>query len=714
MSPEQARGRESDRRSDIWAFGATLFEMLSGERAFKGRDVLETLAAVLGGEIDWSRLPAATPEPLRRLLKRCLDRDASRRLRDIGEARIVLDDLIGATPQTLAPEPVRAVEQTRWMRVAVPAAAALVAAGAIAIALWPRTTPASPSVIRFVLSAPADRQLLVDPQSRDLSITPDGTSIVYKGGARIDRTQLFVHRLDRLEPEPLTTGGLPKGPFVSPDGQWVGFFEPGPPGAAFKKVPITGGPPVLVSRLDGPSRGATWIDDQTIVAASGAVATGLLKLSPSGGDPVVLTRPDRERGESDHLWPQALPGGRQVLFTITSLTGGRDGAAIGVLDLASGSRRPVLQHASQAHYVSSGHLVYVSGGALWAVGFDPVRAEPHGTARVVVPEIVTLPTGAAEFDIAGDGTLAYLAGGGSSTTPRMLVWVDRTGREVEPLEAPPRAYTNVRLSPDGTRVATEIEGDGHDIWVWDLLRKSLARITVDPGVDESPVWMPDGRRLVFKTETGGVLGSLAMQAADGSGALERITDGARIERASYALPDGTGILFSDGTGPSLLKLNGERRASRLLELPQGGGDAVLSPDGRRMAYVALDSGTPQVFVCPFPDVTASRTLVTPAGGSQPRWRSDGRELFFTGLDGALMSVDIASTPEIRIGLPIQLVAGTYYGGITVLSRSGTYDVRPGGQHFLMIKEAGQTDRARGAQIVVVRNWLEELKRLVAR
>lgn len=706
MSPEQARGWEGDRRNDIWAFGAVLFEMLSGERAFAGRDVHETLAAVTGGEIGWSRLPSQTPQQLRQLLARCLDRDAARRLRDIGEARIALDDLIAGTatpPTPAAPGPTRSA-------LLLVAATAALASGVIAVALWPRpSSPAAP-VTRFALTPPAERQLLVDPQSSDLAITPDGSRVVYKGGARVDRTQLFVYRLDQLEFEPLTPPALPKGPFISPDGRWVGYFEPGTgSGAAFKKVPLTGGPPVFVSRLDGPSRGAIWIDDRTIIAGSGETSTGLLRLSPSGGEPVVLSRPNRERGEADHVWPQQLPGGRHVLFTITALTGGLDAAQVGVFDLASGSWRPVLPHASQAHYVSSGHVVYVAGGALWAIAFDPIRLQTLGTARVVVPQVVTLPTGAAEFDVADDGTLVYLVGIAASAAPRNLVWVDREGRE-QPIDAPPRAYANVRLSPDGTRVATEIEGDGHDIWVWDFARKSLTRVTSDPGIDQSPVWMPDARRLVFRTEAGGVRGALVMQAADGSGTVERLTDGARAERASFALADGSGIIFSDGAGPKLLRLDGARRVTRLLDLSQGGGDGALSPDERWMAYVALDAGTPYVFVSPYPDANASRILVTPAGGSQPLWSRDGRTLFYTALDGRLMSVATNLEGPIKIASPIAILTTAYYGALTVLSRSGTYDVAPDGRRFLMIKEP--TTVARLAQMVVVRNWSEELKRLV--
>ena len=309
-SPEQAKGREADRRSDVWAFGAVLYEMLSGVRAFKGDDISDTLAAVLRADPDWSKLPASTPRPLRQLLARCLDRDVARRLRDIGEARIVLEDLSSGAPRSRSadafPPPV-----PLWRRLVMPAAAAVAAGAAVAVALWPAPS-SSPPVTRFALSVPADNTLLLDPQSRDLAITPDGTRVIYKGGTRRDRTQLFLHELDQLDSKPLTGIGMPKGPFTSPDGRWVGFFEPGAsPGAVLKRVAIGGGPAQEVSRLDGPSRGSTWGEDDTIIAASGAPATGLLRIPPAGGAPVVLTRPNRDRGESDHL-VAAVPAGRQV------------------------------------------------------------------------------------------------------------------------------------------------------------------------------------------------------------------------------------------------------------------------------------------------------------------------------------------------------------------------------------------------------------------
>ena len=712
VSPEQAKGREADRRSDVWAFGALLYEMLSGVRAFKGDDISETLAAVLRADVDWSRLPATTPIPLRRLLSRCLDRNVARRLRDIGEARIVLEDLALGTPHPPNDEIAATSRAPLWRRVIAPAAAAVVAGVAVAAALWPPPSPGDLPVTRFALSMSADSTLLLDPQSRDITITPDGKHVIYKGGTRLDQTQLFVFDLDKLAPKTLTSVGMPKGPFASPDGRWVGFFEPGQPGAAFKKVAIGGGPAMALSQLDGPSRGSTWGDDGSIIAASGAPSTGLLRIPPAGGALTVLTRPNREQGEADHLWPQFLPGGKSVLFTITALAGGIDAAEVAVLDLASGEWKTLLRAARQAHYVPSGHLVYVAGGALWAIPFDVTRLETIGSASVVVPQLVTLPTGVAEFDVARDGTLVYVARGGARATPRTLVWVDRQGRE-EAIAAPPRPYATARLSPDATRVALEIEDQGHDIWVLDLARGLLTQITNDPGMDQSPVWMPDGRRLVFTSQSGGVLGSLFMQAADGTGVPERLSQGEGIQRASAVLADGSGILFSEGTGPNLLTLGKDRRIEPLVPMAQGGGDGVISPDGRWLAYVGFHSRTPQVFVSAFPNPGEGRTQISPAGGSQPKWAPDGRALFYTGLDGVLMSVSTQPGATLSPGTATPVLDRPYYGGFALLSRTGTYDVSPDGRRFLMLKQSGDGGQPNEpATVVVVKNWGEELKRLV--
>jgi serine/threonine-protein kinase len=710
MSPEQARGREADRRSDIWALGAVLYELLCGRRAFEGTEVSDVLAAVLRADIDWSRLPAATPADVRHLVARCLDRDPMRRLRDIGEARIALEDAARLPSTTGRGEPA-SVPRAPWRRLVSPVVAAAITGAGVAVALWPTGRATDLPVTRFALSLPADRSLLLDPQSRDLVLTPDGTRVIYKGGPRADQSQLFTYAFDQLEPQLLTGVGLPKGPIASPDGQWVVFFEPGigGPGPAVKKVAIAGGPSVEISRLDGPSRGASWGDDNTIVAASGSPSTGLLRISPEGGTPVVLTRPNREQGENDHLWPVVLPGSRSVLFTVTSLTGGLDAARVAVLDVASGTWKTVIRNASQAHYVSTGHLVYHAGNALWAIAFDARRLETMGSATAVVPQVVTLPTGAAEFDVARDGTLAYVASGGASASPRRLVWVDRQGRE-ELIDAPPRPYSRVRVSPDGTQIALESDDGDQDIWVWHITRHTLTRVTTDPGLDESPVWMPDGRRLIFTSQRGGVLGSLFWQAADGTGDAERLTDSSFIQRATAVLPGGRAVVFSEGNELKTLTLDPPRTINTLV--PRTPGDGTVSPDGRWLAYTAIDSGVPHVYVTPLASAGAGRTQVTPVGGSQPRWALSGRELYYTGFDGVLMSVPIGAAETFASGPPTRALERAYFNGSSLLSREGSYDVGPNGR-FLMLKQVETPGPAsEPATLVVVKNWSSELKRRV--
>jgi serine/threonine-protein kinase len=336
--------------------------------------------------------------------------------------------------------------------------------------------------------------------------------------------------------------------------------------------------------------------------------------------------------------------------------------------------------------------------------------ETIGTASQVVSQVVILPTGTAEFDIARDGTLVYVAGG-AQASPRTLVWVDRQGRE-QAIAAPARPYVAARLSPDGTRVALEIEDQENDIWVWDLARATLTRVTTDPGLDQSPVWMRDGRRLLFSSQVGGVLGSLFWQAADGTGAVERLTESLNPQRPSAVLPDGAGVLFIETADMMLLTLGKDQRVLPVVRTPQAEQNVEISPDGRWLAYDSNDSGPSQIFVRPFPNATGGKTQVSTNGGSQPLWARNGRELFYIAPDGTLMSVSITSGATWSAGTPTRVVQKPYFSG-TAVSSPRAYDVSPDNQRFLMLKQADSRDQPPApATVVVVQNWLEELKRLV--
>lgn len=540
----------------------------------------------------------------------------------------------------------------------------------------------------------------------DVAITPDGGRVVYLGN---NGTQLFVRSMNQLDPTPLAGLALPTGPFISPDGQWVGFFSGG---SVLMKVSITGGPPVPVTRLTGSARGATWGQDDTIIFATSAVPSGLQRVSANGGDPTQLTVVDRARGEGDHVWPRLLPGGRGVLFTVTPTAGSEPQVA--VYDSRDGTQKILVRAGSDAHYASSGHLLYMADGALRAVAFDLERLEVRGTPVPVIPQVLGNALGSGDFDIAGDGTLVYVAGSGELDR-RTLVWVGRDGRE-QPLGTPTRAYMYPRLSPDGTKLAVSILDQERDVWTWDLGRQILNRLTLNAADDRYPAWTPDGRHVAFTSTREGPF-NLFWQAWDGTGAVERLTTSPGNQAANSFAPDGTLVLRNDAPETNqdlaMMRLDGDRRVTPLLGTPFNERNGEVSPDGKWLAYESDESGRFEIHVRPFPDVEASREQVSRDGGRQPLWSATGRELFFRDPNGAVVGVPVnPGAKGLGSGVPATLVQGRYYvGTLAVFGR--TYDVSADGKRFLMIKQdSPETPVTTATTITVVQNWHEELKRLV--
>jgi len=707
MSPEQARGRPADKRSDIWSFGCVLYEMLAGHPAFMGDSISDTIAAVLDREPGWTTLAASTPQRVRELLRRCLCKGLKQRLHDIADARLEIEDVLAAPAVETAAtfSPVTAQSTLRWRRVAVSAALIIIGASIAGTAVWFATRPVAMSgpVTRFTIAPPA-----AAPLSGDFAITRDGRRLIYvseKG------TALFVRPLDQIDITPLTGVGTPQQLFVSPDSQWIGFAD----GAtALKKVSLTGGPAVTIGHLDAFPRGATWGPDGTIVFATTNGTTGLQRISAGGGDPAVLTRPNRAAGELDHLWPEFLPDGDAVLFTITSTTGGLDAASLAVLDLRTGVRTILLRGGSHAKYLPSGHLIYGAAGALRAIRFDPARRTIIGSAVPVVPVAITA-AGAVRAAVADDGTLVYEPGG--PPIGRTLVWVDRQGQEV-PVAAPPRIYNYPRLSPDGMRIALWSNDEDSDLWVLDLQRGTLTRVTFDPLLDNYPVWMPDSLRLVFSSDRAGTR-NLFAQSADGTGEVMRLTNNLNRQDATSVLPDGSGVVFSELASATnfdvmLLRLTGNGKATPLVQTPSVERNGEVSPDGRWLAYEANDSGRFEIYVRPFPEVSGGRWQVSTGGGTRPLWARSGQELFYMAPAGGIMRLEVSRQSTWTGTTPAEVVAPRYYVGSTnILGR--TYDVSPDAQRFLMIKPADKAaDEATTlpANLVVVRNWQEELKGLL--
>ena len=701
MSPEQARGRPVDKRSDLWAFGCVLYEMLTGKRAFEGDDVSDTLAAVLRGEPDWRALPTETPASIRRLLRRCLEKDRTRRLSDAVDARLEIEEAL-TTPMfetSAAPAP---GSQAGWRRGALIAAAALAVGGVAAGgAVWTAIRPAPARVTRTVIQTSGATALTTNSRaSGALAITPDGSRLVYTAAS-----QLVVRRLDRFDAESLTGLGSPMQPFISPDGEWIGFFE----GLILKKVAIGGGPAVTVFKDQNPNSGpggATWGTDGTIVYA-GSIGAGLKRVAAaSGGEAETLTTPDRERGEVRHSWPSFLPGGRALLFTISYAVRGPE---IAVLNLETGVTT-VLLSGLRARYLPSGHLVFGTENTLRAVAFDLERLTVAGEPVPVVSPIVAVqgPQGSYEYDVAADGTLVYLPTIITSPFLHTPVWVNRQGRETS-LGMQARPYVHPRLSPDGTRVAVN---ERANIWIWDLVRSRLTRGPLDSGT--VLVWTPDSARLIFSSFRGGGGANLYVQAADGTGTATRLSDSPNQHNPTGTTADGAQIVFNELTPTqlgdiSLLTMTPTPQVKPLVATRANERGGVVSPDGRWLAYESDRSGAYEVWVQPFPTVDAGRWQVSSAGGVQPLWARNGRELFYVAPDGALMAVQWRGLPESG-GAPTRLIEGRYsrgVGGTTVRQ----YDVSADGQRFLMMKEeARETDLA--PSINVVQNWFGELRRLV--
>ena len=618
MSPEQARGGRTDKRTDIWAFGCVLYEMLTGRRAFAGNSTSEVVARILERAPDFDRLPSDTPAAIERLLRRCLEKDPQDRLRDIGDARLELRDALA--PQTERVSNPRVLPYWR-PAVAVAAAAALIIGATAWIVTRPETTP-SPRVTRFSLPAS-----IGSPGGRTLALSPDGSRLAYltPGG-------LVLRSADRLNEVPVKGVGNvhPQSPFFSPDGEWIGYND----NQTLYKVPTAGGTASLIAEV-GPGVIGSWSAEGIVFADQ----RGLFRVSPEGGTPESLRMPPLDAGEqASH--PEPLPGGRAVLFTvipsrtILAAVSGTPAERIEVLSLDTGTRKTIVRGGSRGRYLPTGHLVYGADGALYAVPFDIQHLEMRGVPVQIVTDVANL-----EFAVADDGTLTYASGDAVSLST--LVWVDRQGRETV-MEAPPRPYNYPRLSPDGTRVLLDVGRPAdRDIWIWDIRRRALDRFTVDPASNPLAAWSPDGKLIAFGSDRFGPT-SLFLQPADRSREPQRLLESDRVQMPIAFTPDGR-LLFSEevpkrGRDIQALSLDGSRRVKSIVHSPGHDGTAEVSPDGRWLAYDSNESGQFEVYVRPYPDADKARWQVSVDGGRQPLWSRDGRELFYRDFSGAVMSV----------------------------------------------------------------------------
>ena len=691
MSPEQASGKLTDSRSDLWAFGVVLMEMLTGRRVFEGETVSHVLASVLKDVPDLAALPGATPEPVRRLLRRCLEKDRRLRLDSAVAARLEIADAL-ANPASHAP-----IGRGGWSPALVMAVAVamLVIAGGALWAWRPRAPLPAQSPVHVELALPPLERL--DQGGLNLAVSPDGAQVAYVA-TRDGVSQLFVRPLAAAAAAaiPGTNGAF--SPFFSPDGQWLGFFAEG----KMKKVPVRGGAPQILCDA-GLSGGASWgPDDKIIFAPSAQTGTaGLWVVPAAGGQPTVLTTPDPANGEYSHRYPQLIAGGTAVVFT--ALGGfGWDESRIELLRLDTKERRTLVRGGHTGRVVASGHLVYSRARTLLAVPFDESSLQVTSNTPTTIAEGVAENTGAfgATFATSPAGVLAYLPSAGTRALEQQIAWVDRYGA-VTPLPAPTRNYGNAALSPDSQQIAATITGGTDDLWIYDVSKGSMSQLPAAKGSRLDPVWTPDGRRVVYRSNRDGIW-NLYWTAADGTGSEERL-DRSDIGTAPYSWsPDGRVLAYTRSapkTGTDIWTLTpGASGGARVfLQTPSIETQPMFSPDGHWLAYTSDESGAEQVYVQPYPG-PGRRWQISTDGGGVPQWNPNGRELFYRS-GGRTMVVDVAtSSASFTAGRPRILYDGP--GG--TVSRDG--------QRFLVLQSVAPEQPPTHVRLVL--NWYEELRRLV--
>lgn len=710
MSPEQAAGKPVDKRADIWSFGVVLYELLTGDRLFEGETVAHTLADVLRAEFDLSRLPEATPHAIRTLIGRCLERNPRKRLRDIGEARLLLENL---PAEEIAPSRVRSGRRgvPSWA-VAIPALIAIV----LAALLWRQRLGADAALqpmLRFSVDLGPEAQ-----RSSHVTaiLSPDAASMVFYAGAAYPNYQLAMRRLNEAQANllPGTIGA--NDAFFSPDSQWIGFFADD----KLKKISVQGGSALTIcpTNLGGQTpRGAWWGEDGTIVASLDGGR--LFRVPAAGGEPQLLADP-RDHGDRTWRWPQILPDGDTVLFTGTAATAGVedfDSARVEYLSIKTGKTKIVHEGGYFARYLPSGHLIYVHGGTLFAVRFDPVRLESKSTPVPVLGDLASTPgIGAGEFDLARNGIFVYLAGK-PLDVQRPALWTDATGH-VQPLAAPPTGITNPRFSPDGKYLAFV---SGRDIAVYDVARDSTTKLTFN-GTSGHPAWMPDSRHLVYVSGTT----DLFTIRVDGSGQPQPLWSAGKGKvlyptsvsldgrfLACYRMGPQSGfdlwMLPLDSSDPEHLKAG---NPEVFIAEPGHETHPMFSPDGRWIVYTSLQPGqSAEVFVRPAPVAgkpgDGGKWQISTAGGRFPVWSRKGKELFFLGADYHIMAVPYSTSGDMFIaGRPHQWSPTQVWFPGTAWD----FDMHPDGKRAAILEIPVKESTSSTVHVTMLLNFFDELKR----
>jgi serine/threonine protein kinase/Tol biopolymer transport system component len=694
MSPEQASGQATDQRSDIWAFGVLLYELLTGLPLFAGESMPHILADILRTEPDWSRLPENLHSRLRLLLERCLEKRVRDRYHSIADVRVDIEKVL-ADPAGVTHVPITIAQPTQpvWRRMLPTTALVAVAIAATGLTVWISTRPESRPVNRFEHQLPAGETFRFT-QYNVLAFSRDGRLIAYN-----TTDGVYLRSMDELEARLIPgTEAQTAGIEFSPDGQTIVFVTPGD---YLNRLSITGGRPIVYKDVRPAGAYLSYDSAEWILYRDG----GIRRVSPDGGPPELIV-PNTE-GETI-ISHRLLPDGDSVLYSATR-TGSADDAQVFAWSISTGERTLLVSSGTDARYVPSGHLIYAFDDGLYAVAFDLETLAASGVPAQVAQGVMRSsdPSGSANYGISDDGTLVYMSGA-SATETRQLVWVDRDGNE-ELVAAPPRQFESPRLSPNGDKIAITVLDQGADIYIWDFARATFTPVTFDPGRDRWPLWYPDGNRLVYSPNTAD-----GWQTVDSSGSPEPFEGIANDEGFPTSfLPNGSGVfVFSErGNGNddiAFVPLDDAGEVVVLLNSKADESHPEISPDGNWLAYVSNESGTMEVYVRPYPNVSGGQQRISMGGGIEPLWarNSDELELFFR-RDGAVWGVRIETGSGFSASNPEVIFEGPYAQDI---QGGRSYDIDLEDDRFLMLATAA--DPSAAPRIIIIQNWVEELKRLV--
>ena len=717
MSPEQARGKGVDKRSDIWAFGCVMYEMLTGKRAFDGEDMTDVLGAVVRLEPDWNAVPSDVPPAVRTLLRACLVKDRRQRVGDMSTVLFVvantasLDATAPGEAQAATLGSGKAAKQS-WRRMVATAAAALVAGAALAQWYFRRAPTAATTgqaPVRLSLVPAADVALAAGVNQLVPVVSPDGRRVAFSASRPGEPIRIWVRSLDSLDARPLPGTDNARGPFWSPDSGSLAFFSD----SKLKTIDASGGPVQTVSEVRQHStiRGASWSRTGTILFAGRT--GGLMKVTAGGGEPTPATVVDTTNGDASHAFPTFLPDGRQFLYVSRP----SNTLWLGTLDSREATR--LFSSDSQAFY-ADGYILFARQGTLLAQPYDVGRATLAGAPTPIADRLAVDPiVGASAFSSSETGVLVYRTGAGSSQT--QLLWVDRAGNEISKIGKADR-YRNPELSNDGTRIALEAADSGNrtqDLSILDLPGGAASRFTVDRGNDVYPVWSPDDSRIAFGSDRQGGIYKLYEKMSNGSPGEKLLlpsTGAPDLNGPWDWSPDGKWLLFrnmSPETGianTGILSLSGDPAIRNLF--PRSDffhqSSAQISPNGRWVAYHSSETGRFEVYVARFPNPSGGQPIST-GGATHPRWGDDSRELFYYAADGRIMAVPISGTTTLEVGTPDPLFTARLLGGpAAVAGFRAQYDVSAKGQRFLLNVPVDETPEF--TAITVVLHWTAGLRK----